>query len=175
MKWIFAQMAIGVMIAIAVAITTQTSAAMSESDTLFSGNMSAQSDDNNDRIVKMQALSEAKPFLVQESPPVAERAMWMMSQSGGEPTWALVLGGMMLGGAAIMASSSHDDDDGHGTGFMPVMMAVMGTGMLIYYFVSDDQHRTTQPVGGDRYQAWHQPFSLGIQRDAVRATATWRW
>ena len=155
MKQYITKIPLGVMMVIAVTIATQAFAAKSES-------------------ANMQGLSEAKPLLLQESPPVVERAMWMMFQSGGEPTWALVMGGMMLGGAAIMASSSLNDDDGHGTRFMPVMMGVMGTGMLIYYFVADDEPRTTQPVGGDRYQAWH-PYQLDIQRESVRATATWRW
>ncbi len=174
MKRIIFQMAMGATIAIAVAITTQTAAAISESDTLYSANMPAQSGNDNDRIGKIQALSEAEPVLVQAGPPSAKRTMWMMFDSGGKPTWALVMGGLMVVGAVILASSPDEEGD-HQSNSMPVMMGVMGTGMLIYYFVSDEEPRIDQPLAGNRHQAWHYPFSLAIRPDSVRAVGTWRW
>lgn len=179
MKWIIAQMAKSVIIAIAiiaisVAITNQTSAAMPESDTFSSANLSAQSENYNDRIGKILGLSEAVPVLVQARPPSAKRTMWMMFDSGGKPTWALVMGGMMVVGAVILASMPDEEGDHHSNS-MPVMMGVMGAGMLIYYFVSDDEPRIDQPLAGDQHQAWHYPFSLAIQRDSMLAVGTWRW
>jgi hypothetical protein len=173
MKWIIALMAKGVIIAIAVAITTQTSAAMSESDTLSSVNLSAQNENYNDRIGEKVGLSEAEPVLVQARPPRAKRTMWMMFDSGGKPTWALVMGGMMVVGAVILASSPDEEGD-HNSNSMPVMMGVMGTGMLIYYFISDDVPRKAQTAWGDPPSASYA-LNLDLRRDAVQATGFWRW
>lgn len=174
MKWIIAQMVKGIMIAIAVGITTQTSAAMTESDTLSSENLSAQSENHDEWIGKIQNLSEAEPVLVQTRPPSAKRAMWMMFDSGEKPTWALVMGGMMVVGAVILASLPDEEGDHHSNS-MPVMMGVMGAGMLIYYFVSDDEPRIAQPLGGDRYQTRGYPLSLAIGHNSILAVGTLRW
>lgn len=133
--------------------------------------------------VPTQKVVEVSPSTTKEAgtqprPPQRRTMMhgpWNWMSAGGKPTWALLGGGMMLAGAAILASRDQASDNSNGSPEVaPVMMAVAGVGMIVFYLISNGEPPTAGPLDNGMSLVG-QSLIVELRGNRVRAGLRWNW
>jgi hypothetical protein len=97
-----------------------------------------------------------------------------------KPTWALIFGGIMTTGGLIMGSSNdyHNDSEynnksDHMSANAAIAMAAAGIGLLVYYFLSDDEYQMVH--NSESLKTSKEIINFFVWEDTLTVSAIWNW